>query len=214
MLSVRFLFVGEGSFDLALCSPLEDLCIWCGADEVVGIAPDLRQTNVDSHQLTDKIRGCLELEPGVNLIFVHRDADAQDASPRHAEIEEALNAVDLDQPGVPVVPVQMTEAWALLCESAIRRAAENPNGSVELDIPSPVEVESISDPKAKLEALLVRASELSGRQLDRFKRDLQKRKRRIVRQLDVSGPISEVPAWNHLREQLRSTLQDIRYGRV
>lgn len=209
-MTIRFLFVGEGSSDLALVRPLEDLCILMGAAEVRSTAPDFRRRPLQpGHTVSDKLEAALGLDPEVNLVFVHRDADSLARGNRLEEIQQASDAVGCQHPLVPVVPVRMTEAWALLDESAIRRAADNPNGSTPLDVPSPSQVESITDPKAHLESSLLKASEHTGRHRKRFKRSLGQRKFDLIERIDVEGPINQVPAWRRLCEDLREAIQTL-----
>lgn len=64
----------------------------------------------------------------------------------------------------------MTEAWLLIDEQAIRQAADNPNGSVRLKLPTVLTLELLPDPKELLNELLVEASEKTGRRLEKFRR--------------------------------------------
>ena len=68
-----------------------------------------------------------------DVLFVHRDAEAQLPAFRREEVTRALAHTEI--PHVPVIPVRMTEAWLLADENAIRRAAGNPNGDEELNLP-------------------------------------------------------------------------------
>jgi hypothetical protein len=202
-MNLRFVFIGEGSSDNALVEPLEELCLRCGAEEVTGVAPDLRRfSSLNSHRVEDKVQAVLDLEPQADLVFIHRDSDSRDPEPRHQEIRDAVNDLNLSEPHVAVVPVQETEAWLLLDEELLRFAAENPNGSITLDIPSPSQVENISNPKRRLRELLEEASELSGRHLDRFKRRFSEQRRLLTERLEIEGPVSAVPAWERLRNDL------------
>jgi hypothetical protein len=204
---VRFLLVGEGSSDRALVAPLEKLCLQLGASEAKGVAPDMGRRHLKpGHRVVDKLHSALSLEPNADLVFIHRDADDADPSPRHQEIEQAVAELASMPPWVGVVPVQMSEAWAMLDEQAIRRAADNPSGRVPLDIPKPKHVERIADPKSYLDDLLIKASGESGRRLDRFKRKLSARRFLLLDQLDLDGPIRYVPAWNRLCDDLRPVL--------
>jgi len=208
-MTLRFLFVGEGSSDHALVEPLQELCLRLGASEVRGVAPDLRRSQSKSLRVVDKLETALQLEPNVDLVFVHRDSDDPDPEPRYSEIREAVRAVDTRTPWIAVIPVQATEAWALVDEHAIRRVADNPNGTVPIDIPRPSQVEEISDPKSYLEDLLVRASEHTGRHLKRFRRDLAQRKFYLIEQLDLDGPVSQIPSWARLRNDVSAILDDM-----
>lgn len=96
-----------------------------------------------------------------DVLFVHRDAERDGYKVRIAELNEALNGVETVY--VPVIPVRMTEAWLLGDESAIRRAAENPRGRVELQLPTRERWESLPDPKAILFGALHRAADRPAR---------------------------------------------------
>lgn len=209
MLQVSFLLIGEGSADAALVSHLEELCLRCGADEVSGVAPDLALLPKVGHRVVEKLRAGLQLEPAVDLVFLHRDSDHLDANPRRGEIMSALQETQPHPPGIPLVPVQETEAWLILDEAQIRLAADNPNGRADLEIPRPEEVESIAQPKELLFNLLRVASELTGRRLRRFERTLPRRKRRLVEELRCDGPVSRVAAWQRLRADVEEVLSNL-----
>ncbi len=208
MIQIFFLFVGEGPSDAALVSHLEELCILCGADEAAGVAPDLGSAAQApaSKKVVDKLPAALELEPNADMIFVHRDADSIDPEPRYREISKAELGFKLAGRVVPVVPVQETEAWLLLDEEEIRRAADNPNGRVKLGLPSPGQVEVIARPKERLFRALEIASELKGRRLVRFKRSLPRRRRLLLERLSPTGLVTRLPAWQRLREELEQVI--------
>jgi hypothetical protein len=201
--------VGEGPSDEALVERIEELCLRAGADEVAGVAPDLRRHSRKSSTVSEKIAHVLQLEPDANLVFAHRDADTQDPAPRRSEVTEAFRGVGVEQPHVAVVPVQMTEAWLLLDEEDIRFVAENPNGNVQINLPSPARVESVTDPKEKLRDALVAASERSGRRLKRFRKRFPQQRRRLIERLDLDGPVSQVSAWQRLCEDIEQALADL-----
>ena len=96
-----------------------------------------------------------------DIVFVHRDAERLSYLDRRVEIPQSDGVV-------PIIPVRMTEAWLLIDEPAIRRAAGNPNGQTPLSLPSVKRLEELPDPKATLRALLLAASELSGRRRKKF----------------------------------------------
>jgi hypothetical protein len=63
----------------------------------------------------------------------------------------------------------MTEAWLMFDEQAIRRAANNPNGSVPIRLPPATRIERMPDPKKELKTMLRIASGLrSSRDLSKF----------------------------------------------
>jgi hypothetical protein len=103
---VRFALVGEGGTDYALIPPLRRLIISEGALEVSGVAPDFRRLpDPVAPDVPSKLSAAAQLEPGANLLFVHRDADDPDPQPRRQEIEAAREEVGLDRACVAVVPI-------------------------------------------------------------------------------------------------------------
>ncbi|HET8799508.1 MAG TPA: hypothetical protein VFO89_17610, partial [Thermoanaerobaculia bacterium] len=152
---IRYVLISEGSSDDALQAHLENLCIDQGAAEVTGIAPDFgRLPDRVGHSVEQKVRAAIELESTANLFFIHRDADDRRPEHRISEITAAVAGARLAQAHVPIVPVQATEAWLLLDESAIRRAAYRPDGTRPLGLPRPREVEKRADPKELLRTAL------------------------------------------------------------
>lgn len=210
MPKISFVFIGEGSSDSGLVNHLESLCLDCGAEEVTGTAPDLsalpRQVG---HTVKAKLQAVLVLNASANLVFLHRDADSPTADFRYQEIETATRELGLILPHVAVVPIQATEAWLLLDEVAIRRAADKPGGRTPLDIPRPREVENIHKPKERLWELLRTASELSGRRLTRFNRDLERRRWLLLQELPTHGPVCEVRSWQRLKADLTATIEQL-----
>ena len=101
---------------------------------------------------------------------MHRDAESAPIEVREAEIRKALeeSSVEGSVRVVCVVPVRMQEAWLLIDEAALRRAAGNPNGTQPLAMPDVQRLEELTDPKQLIRELLRRASELQGRRLERF----------------------------------------------
>lgn len=102
-----------------------------------------------------------------DILLVHRDAETLAANLRIEEIREYL--IELGKPYVPIVPIRMTEAWLLIDEQAIRSAANNPNGTIELSIPTANRLENILDPKNVLFEKLKLASELPFGRLRKFR---------------------------------------------
>lgn len=211
MTRVRFLLLGEGGSDLALVTHLERCLILAGAEEAGGEAPDLgRLLHPPGHGVAEKLRAALEqLHPVFDAVFIHRDADSPDPTPRNEEIRRAVAEVAPELRFVAVVPVQELEAWLLVDEREIRRVAENPLGRAPIDLPSPSAVEDVARPKERLEAAIVIASELTGRRLDKLRARLGGKRTVLIRRLDPTGPVSRVPAWRRLQEELRALVIEL-----
>lgn len=207
---IRFLFVGEGPFDEHLVTHLRRCCILAGADEAEDVTvPSSRLEDRIGRTVANKLRYALEVEPNVNLIFVHRDADSLDPEPRYEEIREAIQAVGHVPVYVAVVPIQETEAWLLLNEAEIRRVAENPRGTVALDIPSAKQAEGISSPKEHLNELILQASGQTGRRYRKMKQKVRQKCLLLIDGLDPTGPVCEIPSWKRMFSDLKTAVEEI-----
>jgi hypothetical protein len=131
---------------------------------------DLRRLPNPPRKLHDRILIAIELFP-CDLLFVHRDAERQEPKRRYDEIRNAIKKAaskGFQTPAVCVVPIQMTEAWLLFDETAIRLAAGNPNGKSPMNLPDLFTIEQNPDPKNFLFKILREASGLTGRRLKKF----------------------------------------------
>jgi hypothetical protein len=163
---LRYTIVADGSSDRAL-SPILDWLIEQHSDvpyegQFADHLPPV------SRGLKSRIAAAVALFP-CNLLFVHRDAETVRRADREQEIVDNLpNGIPTF---VPVIPVRMTEAWLLSDESAIRTAADNPNGTGKLAIPPSKRWEASTNPKAILRQALKSASGLPERRQKRFNPD-------------------------------------------
>lgn len=203
-MKVRFVLVCEGSSDAGLVPHLQSLCVKCGASEAIGSWPDMSRLRKPPKGLRDRLSTAIGLEPSVNLVFAHRDADSADESCRIAEI--GTSAQGLRVQTVPVVPIRETEAWLLLNEAAIRAIVENPSATTGLNLPRPQDVERVPDPKRKLKEALTLASGLRGRRLQELKKDFPRHRARLLERLDCEVLHSLVPAWQRLEQRTRDAL--------
>lgn len=193
----RALFLVDGPSDEPLGRHLEQLCGRHGRDVEV-VVPDLtRMQPSPGRKVRERLAAALALDVDFSLVFVHRDAEGQDPALRFNEIANGV-AGACGLPHVPVVPVRMTEAWVLLDEAAIREVAGNPNGTVELRLPRPTDVEHAPDPKALLRTALVTASGLTGRKLQSFKTRFSEHRRILLQRLDPAGAVCTLAAWQRL----------------
>lgn len=212
-MNINFILVAEGASDYALVAHLEALCSYCGATEVTGIAFEVERLPASvGRSVVEKLAAAQRAEPSANLFFVHRDADNRDSSSRHQEVREAVEACQLTVDWVAVVPVQETEAWLLLDEAEIRRVARKPKGNVRLDLPKPHQIESIANPKERLQAILIDASEASGRRLDKIKHDFPNQRKLLIRRLSIDGPLTSVPSWIQMRDDLQRIIGERENG--
>lgn len=161
--------------------------------------------NVDVHcppkTLSDRMKKSVALYP-CGLLFVHRDAERVPYADRKAEIEHAVAVAKLDVPVVCVIPVRMQEAWLLMNERAIRRAAGNPSGRVALSLPAIKDLEALPDPKNTLYDLLKTASELRGRRLSKLRESALAR--RVAELIDDFSQLRVLPAFQSLEADLHT----------
>jgi hypothetical protein len=201
---LAFTLAGDGATDRSLRTVLE----W-----VLGQLPLLRnhgfvvQVAAPGTNLRERLTRALRDYP-CDVLFVHRDAEKE---PREKRLEEIRRAVS--EAGVlacvPVVPVRMTEAWLLIDEEAIRRAAGNPNGEVLLSLPKVASLESVPDPKKLLRECLIRASEKTGRRLQQFERDLGERAERVAELITDFSPLRQLPAFKSFENDAREILKSL-----
>jgi hypothetical protein len=164
MKTLRYTLVTDGSSDAAL-KPIIDWLISQHRPEVGLIGEIARDLGNVGLALEARLPRALKLFP-CDMLFVHRDAEGESLEFRLAEIRNAVEVQDL--PWVPIVPIRMTEAWLLSDEDAIRSAAENRAGKIQLNLPAKRTWESINNPKKVLFDALITASEKRGRALNKF----------------------------------------------
>ncbi len=135
-------------------------------------------------------------DSGDMLVFVHRDSEGVPLEERLQEFE------GVERPDVvPVVPVQMSEAWILFDASAIARAAGAP--SAEISTPRVAELESIANPKQRLDELLIAAAgNPSGRRGRTFKRSIVARRVSVAEYIADYSPLENVPAFTAFQDSL------------
>jgi len=148
-------------------------------------------------RVEDRLRAILAEDPNFDIVFVHRDSENKDPSPRYSEVSSAVSAT-FTGPAVAVVPVRMTEAWLLLDEQAIRQVAGSPSGRQDLSLPQRSAVERVADPKRVLKDVLVTACGLHGRRLKMFRAQFPVHRALLLERLDPNGEVRELTAWSRL----------------
>jgi hypothetical protein len=207
MKELRYTLRSDGSSDRALIPILD----WLLRNHLSDCAiqnqwADLRgipRSKVNT--LLEEIKLSVELYP-CDLLFIHRDAEKE---PREARIEEICAVISqltsvIDVPTVCVVPVRMTEAWLLFDEIALRKAASNPNGKIELQLPRLKKIEYEPDPKKILHNLLRQASDLSPGRLRKF--SVHERVHRVAELIDDFSALRVLPAFTTLEAEIEAVL--------
>lgn len=162
---------------------------------------DLRRLPSVPRSLSERIKKAVALYP-CDVLFVHRDAEGPEPHARYKEIAGAIEQASLPEsmPGIAVVPVQMTEAWLLFDERAIRCAAGNPNGREALSLSDWRRAEMLPDPKEKLFDTLRVASELPARRRRAF--HVEQARTRIVDFITDFSPLRELPSFRRFEDDV------------
>jgi len=182
-----------------------------GADDAQKLPLDWYQIGAEiGHSVSEKIKAALSEAPDANLLFIHRDADGPDPTPRYEEIDQAIKLLSVSIPYVAVVPIQETEAWLLLNEEAILTLVSDSKRRMRLNLPPPKQVERIANPKERLKEVLTKASGLKGRRLRSFNKKFPEHRRQLLEGLDCDGPVSKVPAFKRLVEDISTAIETLK----
>jgi hypothetical protein len=201
------LFIAEGSSDLPLADIVESLFFTEGVALRLS-KPDFAMLGKVRKDVRSRVTAGLKLARGpVDLIVVHRDADNAGHHARRDEITTALRDVTGSAALIPIIPVKMTEAWLLLDEALIRQVAGNPRGRMPLGLPKAHEVESLADPKAKLQSCLLTAAEATGRRHETVKKRFNEHRRQLLERLDITGPVSTLRSWQRLVDDVTRVVE-------
>ncbi|MFB3814160.1 MAG: hypothetical protein ACE14L_08610 [Terriglobales bacterium] len=214
-MELRFTLLTDGSSDRVLIPVLTWLLQQAApATEISPQWADFRFLPQPPTTLYERIVRALDFYP-CDLLFVHRDTENAERGVRQSEITAALSQLyteaNMDVPCVFVIPVRMQEAWLLIEEQAIRRAAGNPRGRVRLEMPRRDRLEAVPDPKATLYALLRTASEQTGRRLHRL--SLPALRFRIAELIQDFTPLRVLPAFAALEHDLTYVVRQNHWDR-
>ncbi len=198
MTDLHFALIREGTSDEGLIAHIRTLLIRAGISSVVGAARPYKGTT------KERIATVLAESSAPDLIFVHRDADARDPSPRHQEISAAAEDLGCAESVIAVVPVQELEAWLLTDEAAIREVAGKPRGRTTLNLPGVGRVETTSSPKEVLQTLCLIASETSGARRKKAAAAFNAHRATLLDRFDVDGAVSGLPSWQRFVSDLNA----------
>lgn len=191
----RCAFVGEGSSDERLVPVLERLLVSLRpGDDFAFEKHEWRRGSLPDRSVAAKIRA-LAAEP-YDLVFAHRDADSAGIKVRIAECRECQ-----DERVVPVVPIRMTEAWALADLYAEQDFQAWWSGK-RLGFDS---IESCADPKSLLREYLSR-----NRNGLLSPRDFAAKRAEVLKGISVEGPVKRLEAWKMLCQEVEAAMCRVR----
>ncbi|NHH78979.1 hypothetical protein [Burkholderia gladioli] len=203
-MKIQFILTGEGTSDLNLVDHIENLLIEEGFTEASGEAPDLSMFQRPiGRTIREKLEALLKHYPNADVIFVHRDADNAGIMQREQEIITATDGLISVDRIIPVIPMTQLETWLLTDREAIKRIAGNVDYRGRLDcIPAIRRLESVLDAKGLLLEALCEASETQGARLRKFKNRFCEMRARLAFDLNVGGPIKDLPSYQRFREKI------------
>jgi hypothetical protein len=155
---------------------------------------------------------------GYHALIIHADADHP--SPERAlreRVRPGLDRIEFAHKAgnavcgttIPLVPVQMTEAWMMADAEALRAVIGTRLASDQLGLPGrPHAVESDPDPKQTLRDIVHRA--LADRPRRRRHVDRADLDEPLARQIDLAR-LETIPAYRQFIEDLRSALQSLHF---
>src|SRR5208283_4198439 len=108
-------------------------------------------------------------------------------------------------------PVRMQEAWLLIDQHAIRRAAGNPASHIPLNMPDLNRIEALPNPKDTLYSLLRVASDFTGRRLHRL--NPASLRYRVAELIADFSPLRNLPAFAALEQDLGYMVTHNRWSR-
>lgn len=198
---LRVTVVADGSSDEILVEVVKWVLVELGVDALVQWADPYVCTRTGT-SLREIVKSATALYPA-DVLFVHRDAEKATIDERVREIRDAVDG--MPQPFVCVVPVRMTEAWFLFDDAAIRRAADNPNGSDVLPLPG--DPEALVDPKEILHEALRVASGLPSRRRKKF--HVGKAQRRLPHHIESYAPLRRLEAFSRFEEEAARVISSL-----
>ena len=158
--------VCDGTSDLCLQNIVEWITDTAFPEQAFRIFP-AREVIPAHDTLNDRLqKAYAAYQP--HIIVCHRDAEAMPLADRVFEIATAHGAANLPISVVPAVPVRMIESWLLTDEGAIRCAADNRNGTSDLNLPGHNRIENLKNPKEVLLLALRTACGLPPQRLRKF----------------------------------------------
>jgi hypothetical protein len=199
---LKYTLVTDGSSDRALIPILDWLCKIHFQEVTEGQWFDPRPFSLQTHSLGSRIILSLEWFP-CDILFIHRDAEGDYHQKRCTEISLAIQSLPAHQiktPYICVIPVRMTEAWLLFDESAIRRAAGNPNGRMGLNLPSTRDADKINNPKDFLFEAIKKASGLNNHRQKKI--NFSQSRLRLSELIKDFAPLRELNAFNRLEDDI------------
>jgi hypothetical protein len=204
---IRYFIISDGSSDRLLIHPIDWLFRSKGI-ESKGERIDFAQSGLYPKTISEKIELAIFLYPDIKFLFVHRDAEKESIDFRNNEIESELRKAELEKiQTIKIIPIRMSEAWLLIDEKAIRKAAGKPFGKVKLNMPTTKRLEQLTNPKEMLKINLEMATEFSGRKKAQF--DFNEARQLVGQYTEDFSPLRQLSAFQRLEADIDLLLKRI-----
>lgn len=203
--TLRFTLVSDGSSDSTLLSVIE----WLLNDlypnlPIKGEYADFRGLNqrISCSDVKKRVQSAKAYYP-FDICIYHRDAEKNDINQVYIRKDEILSQLEEQdrEKVVCLVPVRMMETWFLTDELAIRKAASNQNGRIELQLPKLNKLETISDSKTMLHDLLKSATGNNSRRLKKF--NVEQAVHYVAENTEDYSKLRSLKAFNIFEEDLK-----------
>jgi len=204
---IDYILVSDGSSDRLLINPINWLFRKHGL-ESNGKRIDFGQSGFNPKSISEKIIILKSLYSEIKYIIIHRDAENQSHLLREAEISKELEKAEIQEVNaLKIVPIRMSEAWMLIDELAIKKAAGKPSSTKRLKLPAITSLESISNPKDILKKKLLEASELKGRRKAQF--DFNEARQRVSDNIEDFSPLLQLSAFQRFEAEVKEIIKQI-----
>jgi len=165
---IQYFIISDGSSDRLLIHPIDWVFRTKGV-ESKGERIDFGRLGFSPKTIAEKVELAIILYPDIKFLFIHRDAEKQSIDFRNQEIDNELLKTSIKKiETIKIIPIRMSEAWLLIDEKALRKAAGKPSGKVKIHLPPTKKLETLANPKEILKTALEDATEFTGRKNAQF----------------------------------------------
>ncbi|MEQ1733684.1 MAG: hypothetical protein ABL940_08425 [Bacteroidia bacterium] len=144
-----------------------------------------------------------------DILFYHRDAESilnnKVIEERKDEVKNQINT-EIVSRIVCIIPIAMMETWLLINETAIKKAADNPNSNINLQLPNINKLETIKNSKERLHTMLIECSGYKGRRAKEF--NVHKAVHRVAEYITDYSVLREIEAFKIFENDLKEVMKN------
>ena len=204
---IQYFIISDGSSDRLLIHPIDWIFKSKGI-ESKGERIDFGLSGLYPKTIAEKIEMAIIIHPNLEFLFIHRDAEKQSIDIRIQEIESELLKTAIENiETIKIIPIRMSEAWLLIDEKALRKAAGKPSGKIKIQLPQTKKLESLANPKDLLKTALENASEYSGRKKAQF--DFNEARQLVSQYIEDFSELRQLSAFQRLEADIDLLLKKL-----